>query len=87
MPLFRFHFEAPDWTLHDNEGVELPSAVAAMEYAMKVAQELGRNKRPSALAGQFVIAVDQREAEIFKMAVTDDRSADEPRYQRLPKGS
>ena len=87
MPRFRFHFETPGWTLLDEEGVELPSAVAAMEYAIKVAQELGRNKRPSARAGQFVIAVDASEAEIFKMAVMDDRSADEPLYQPLPRGS
>jgi hypothetical protein len=63
MPKYYFNMSGAMPLKDDEEGTELPSVVAAMEHAVGVTHELGRNVRDP----REIIVPDETGAEVFRV--------------------
>jgi hypothetical protein len=66
MPMFHFNL-AGRTAVADDDGVNLPSLVDAMEEAIGVAKDLGRNRRVSEVYGDQIVVTDRLGREVFRV--------------------
>jgi hypothetical protein len=69
MPGFFFYLKDGQSELRDDEAHDFSGIVEAEQYARDVADELARNKSPSALRNSFIVVKGINGAEVARVAL------------------
>jgi hypothetical protein len=87
MPRFFFCLQDGQWELRDDEAQDFPGIVEAEQHARDVADELARNKSPSALRNCFIVVKDIDRAEVARVALGQQDWAQEKSASACRKAS